>query len=115
MGAPSDSNSPSALSAQALRARAGGLDKVWKKTPFQSVGLLCTLYTIVLVALLRYMKVYKMCWCRALVHFGGCVGLVHLRRGCAGGCAQIVILQCWSYAVHLCTRYHSGSAQASLE
>ena len=53
---------------------------------------MCTLYTMVLVALLRYMKVYKMCWFCTLVHYGGGVGLVHLCARCAGGCAQIVLM-----------------------
>ena len=99
---------------------------------------------MVLVALLRYMKVYKMCWFCTLVHYGGGVGLVHLCARCAGGCAQIVLMVvqgtivvllrlCHGCDYHvgvlvLCTYvqgtnimvvvlrlYHSGSAQASLE
>ena len=97
---------------------------------------------MVLVALLRYMKVYKMCWCCTLVHYGGGVGLVPLCARCAGGCAQIVlmvvqgtivvllrlchgcdyhvgVLVLCSYVqgtiVVLLRLYHGGSAQASLE
>ena len=45
------------------------------------------------LAKVHYMKLYKMCWCCTLVHYGGGVGLVHLCTRCAGGFAQVVFIE----------------------
>ena len=86
---------------------------------------LCTPWCWWLCSDTLFMKVYKMCWCCTLVHYGSGVGLVHLCTRCAGGCAQILLMVVITMLV-LCTYvqgtmvvllrlYHGGSAQASLE